>query len=771
VDNSTPDVGEQITLTGSYTDTNGNLQAATIRDLGSGNLSGNLSDFPSIGAAGESVTGSSDSIQRNFTIPEGTPNGPYVFRTEVIDSDGKDDIVWAVINVTSNPPIVSVSVPSTAFEGITVPLEITATGSKWNIQDVIIYHNGNNVANFSNLPAQYSYINAALGTHSFHAVVINEFNQSVSSNTENITVTAAPQVSISSSTLVIPLNNAVVLDVDVSQGSVDRVKLFREGILVSSDTSLPYSFKDTPTTVGNYIYFARVVFTNGSMIDSSSINIDVVDQVNDIWSDINNDGYLDLELAVMEKPTLLGTSGSVILNGVELRIDEVPLDVFDPNTGNIGIGIVPLTTVGFDIQQGYTYRVQYQDVLDPFSPWINWSPALPQTGGSENRILWCDYENLWIDWKNIPNFFRAIRLGGPSAVIGQPLSADINGDGKNEIINEVTAGALSITDDFVDIIVSLPVSITGHQYRLQICVGDEEWSDVIGVGPVIGNGGTVTISTEIQSDILKISKFRFVNYDVAIPKVEFDDPEKVNKKNIATVLPWPVAKSASLIWDHSQTVDFTYYLTPASDAENVIWIINDTTIKSNVYDYGNSPSLNEMRKIRIEAVHRNDNAVSDRMVLVIVPQSTDDKYRDWVSGNLDISWINELPSVYSSLSENHTDPEPRLSDCNSQRWLTVSPLDKEYHPFASYEMRSEEINGHGHQACYNSNGDLIDKGISAGTADFSHSSDPFGENGHIAQDVLPFIWAGQLDGNPIQGTPGSTITPEDLNEPIIVPRS
>ena len=130
-----------------------------------------------------------------------------------------------MVNVSTIPPVITLSIPSTAFEGSTVPVEITATGSSWNIEDVIIYHNGNNVGNFSILPAQYSYTNAALGTHSFQATVINEFNKSISSNTEILTVTAAPLVSISSSSPVTTLNNAVILDVDVSKGSVDRVKL------------------------------------------------------------------------------------------------------------------------------------------------------------------------------------------------------------------------------------------------------------------------------------------------------------------------------------------------------------------------------------------------------------------------------------------------------------------------------------------------------------------------------------------------------------------
>jgi len=68
-------------------------------------------------------------------------------------------------------------------------------------------------------------------------------------------------------------------------------------------------------------------------------------------------------------------------------------------------------------------------------------------------------------------------------------------------------------------------------------------------------------------------------------------------------------------------------------------------------------------------------------------------------------------------------------------------------------MRSVETpGGHGHQACYDSSRNLIRNGVSAGTADKRHPSDPLGSDGHPAQDVVPFIWALRLDGNPVEGT-------------------
>ena len=64
----------------------------------------------------------------------------------------------------------------------------------------------------------------------------------------------------------------------------------------------------------------------------------------------------------------------------------------------------------------------------------------------------------------------------------------------------------------VNIVASLPNSIFGHEYRLQICVDNEEWADVIGVGPIIGDGGQIVINTNILDTILQLAKFRFIEF-------------------------------------------------------------------------------------------------------------------------------------------------------------------------------------------------------------------------------------------------------------------
>ena len=68
-------------------------------------------------------------------------------------------------------------------------------------------------------------------------------------------------------------------------------------------------------------------------------------------------------------------------------------------------------------------------------------------------------------------------------------------------------------------------------------------------------------------------------------------------------------------------------------------------------------------------------------------------------------------------------------------------------------MRSRRtLNGYGHQATYDSNGNLIEAGISAGTADRGwYLNFAIGGPIHLELDVKPFIWAAQLDANPVEG--------------------
>ncbi len=179
--------------------------------------------------------------------------------------------------------------------------------------------------------------------------------------------------------------------------------------------------------------------------------------------------------------------------------------------------------------------------------------------------------------------------------------------------------------------------------------------------------------------------------------------------------------------------------------------------------YNNEPSANQVIVLKVKAELKDcpdGTGASDEMFIVIYPMSTTTSFTTWKStySGAD-AWLNGLPPVYCATVKgmvfDHTDPEP--SSCDPQRWQSPSGVifPGDYHPGADADMRSEPTTGdHGHQATYNSSNVLITSqaGFAAGTADFVHPDKSIGGKTHKTEDVLPFIWSVQLDGNPVVQT-------------------
>jgi hypothetical protein len=181
--------------------------------------------------------------------------------------------------------------------------------------------------------------------------------------------------------------------------------------------------------------------------------------------------------------------------------------------------------------------------------------------------------------------------------------------------------------------------------------------------------------------------------------------------------------------------------------DSLRWRSNGTDVPHEL-NFVLEPQDNEIRFFEIEVLPKNDNQVLDRLIITVVPRSTKSAFDAWKSANQDTGWLAELPPLYSSI-EAGQDPD---RNCNPRIWESPSETDSYYHPAAQFAMRSEETqNGHGHQACYDGSRSLIRNGVSAGTADKAHPSNLVGSDSHKNQDVLPFIWALQLDGNPVEG--------------------
>jgi len=157
--------------------------------------------------------------------------------------------------------------------------------------------------------------------------------------------------------------------------------------------------------------------------------------------------------------------------------------------------------------------------------------------------------------------------------------------------------------------------------------------------------------------------------------------------------------------------------------------------------------------------------IIDRAIVVIYSNATKSDYDEWKEENDETppSWVENLPKVYSKLGADNSDPEP-----DDDNWKAPSANTSNYHYDAAYTMRSKKISGgHGHQACYDGDGNLIHATITsppaklaaAGTVD--NSAPGFG---HPDEDVWPFIEAAQLDGNPIENT---NSLPSNISAPLI----
>jgi hypothetical protein len=220
-------------------------------------------------------------------------------------------------------------------------------------------------------------------------------------------------------------------------------------------------------------------------------------------------------------------------------------------------------------------------------------------------------------------------------------------------------------------------------------------------------------------------------------------------------------------WVAAKALDMAPLLTADSQAflGMAEWRISGSSGTS-VLSYGNIPGLHDVLRYRVEVRVKDGGPVADRLIVVVFPPATRQAFDAWVTANQDTTWMDALPAAYQALGTDNSDPEPpgQPTSCDPQRWDAPDSLSSYYHPGAAFEMRSiPEASRAGHQACYDGNGDLITIGVSAGSAD--RVGPDADASDHRDADVLPFIWAAQLDGNPVE--PNWVLAPTNLDRPMI----
>ena len=208
------------------------------------------------------------------------------------------------------------------------------------------------------------------------------------------------------------------------------------------------------------------------------------------------------------------------------------------------------------------------------------------------------------------------------------------------------------------------------------------------------------------------------------------------------------------IWRLNGTIDFSSYLDssclPFLEKIEIRTVAFDGTAIGNEFRFSQKPPDERYPDIyHVDLVLKATGQVLDSFWLTVNSLVSLRRFELWASENeSDLGWVSELPPP----------PSEVLFDGMGQISLPLFPARPSWndptacnsflHHDARYEMRScATPGGHGNQACFDVNGQIILSGIAAGTADRAHAS-IWNVNSHEEQDVIPFLWALQLDGNP-----------------------
>ena len=256
-------------------------------------------------------------------------------------------------------------------------------------------------------------------------------------------------------------------------------------------------------------------------------------------------------------------------------------------------------------------------------------------------------------------------------------------------------------------------------------------------------------------------------------------PDKPHEKNIQTRQNESshygnFTKCVSHVWSQAPC-DLTQYLEGHENADLLAFLQNTLRWKigngswNAEYELptGNSsPSFEKHRLFNVQVAFCWDEIPLDWLVLTVIPTSSLTYFQTWhTAESTDTAWLETLPAPYSTLvMDNGNNHDPEGSGC--ALWRAPKSINTYYHPDGFWEMRSEIVaNGHGHQAVYDEGGNLITNGISAGSADKSSPWEDVGD--HIDWDVVPFVIAAQIDGNPVDRGPWYLLEWDTMTAPVM----
>jgi len=211
------------------------------------------------------------------------PQGPFTITASLARTDRTYGS--ASVNVSGNyAPIVTWLQPTAmTFEApVSIDLEAEVFSPGGSISKVEFTRNGTVLATITTPPYRYRWENAPTGTHNLAVVATDNNNIQNVPATRTITVTAPntlPNVALTApadgATFQEPATITLQATASDPDGSISRVEFLRDGAVIGTDTTSPYSFSWTNATQGSYALVARAVDNRSGMTTSATSTITV----------------------------------------------------------------------------------------------------------------------------------------------------------------------------------------------------------------------------------------------------------------------------------------------------------------------------------------------------------------------------------------------------------------------------------------------------------------------------------------------------------------
>ncbi len=296
---------------------------------------------------------------------------------------------------------------------------------------------------------------------------------------------------------------------------------------------------------------------------------------------------------------------------------------------------------------------------------------------------------------------------------------------------------------------------------------------------------TGTVESHLQAD----TEWDLPNAEAP---VEFDGPEVTIQNLRAREMPPLVASqlTKTLVVDCAtdpagltHVLNLRRHLSARSEKQALTWSSSRDSVDSpETYSVPCPEVPGKVSITTVDVAHARNPLLSDRLFVMALGRGTRDAFDEWYGHeSLSTQWLQQLPPPPARLLLDASTGEPtQVPDgwelCSPSSYCPAWP--NRFHPGAVYQIRSRYVpGGHGHQATYDDEGQMITDAhctvtgpagfpcVAAGSADRSHPDLALG-SAHLETDVLPFLWAAQLDGNPVMGWPANLL-PLDLTSPLV----